>query len=272
MDAERPSPMHPNLDRFSGFAELYDQHRPRPPETIRDLLLAVAATDHPALVVDLGSGTGLSTRLWAPVARRAVGIEPNEDMRAVARSVPSTGPVEYLPTRSDRTGLETGCADIVTCSQSFHWMEPLPTLIEAARILRAGGVFAAYDCDWPPTTGSWEAEKAYAECMSQVRQWEERSDPGERVTAWPKERHLDRIRESGRFRYVKEVAVHHIETGSADRFVGLLLTQGSVQSLLKAGRGEDEIGLTRFRQEVARAMSAGPRQWYWTYRVRIGVV
>ena len=40
-------------------------------------------------------------------------------------------------------------ADIVTCSQSFHWMEPEPTLAEIARILRPGGVFAAYDYDWP---------------------------------------------------------------------------------------------------------------------------
>ena len=264
--------MHPNLERFSGFADLYDRHRPRPPQILRDLLLAVAGTDHPDLVVDLGSGTGLSTRLWAPVARRTVGVEPNQDMRAVARSFPADGSVEYLPTRSDQTGLEAGSADIVTCSQSFHWMEPLPTLNEAARVLRAGGVFAAYDCDWPPTTGSWVAEKAYGECIDRVRQWEERSDADSRVTAWPKERHLDRIRECGRFRYAKEVAVHHVETGNADRFIGLLLTQGSVQSLLKAGRVEDEIGLTRFRETVERAMGAGPRQWYWTYRVRIGVV
>jgi protein-L-isoaspartate O-methyltransferase len=30
----------------------------------------------PALVVDLGSGTGLSTAVWAEQARRVIGLEP----------------------------------------------------------------------------------------------------------------------------------------------------------------------------------------------------
>jgi hypothetical protein len=43
-----------NADRFSGFAELYDRHRPRPPEVIVDLLTQLAAKQRP-VVVDLGS-------------------------------------------------------------------------------------------------------------------------------------------------------------------------------------------------------------------------
>ncbi len=49
---------------------------------------------------------------------------------------------------------------IVTCSQSFHWMEPHSTLAEIARILRPGGVFSAYDYQWPPTV-HWQAETAF---------------------------------------------------------------------------------------------------------------
>jgi SAM-dependent methyltransferase len=41
---------------------------------------------------------------------------------------------------------------LVTCSQSLHWMEPEPTFAEVARILRRGGVFAAYDYDWPTSS------------------------------------------------------------------------------------------------------------------------
>ena len=69
-----------NTERFSGFAELYDIHRPKPPEVIVDLLTQVAAKQHP-VVVDLGSGTGLSTLLWTRVAAEVVGVEPNADMR-----------------------------------------------------------------------------------------------------------------------------------------------------------------------------------------------
>ncbi|MBV8225541.1 MAG: hypothetical protein JO232_10170 [Verrucomicrobia bacterium] len=52
---------------------------------------------------------------------------------------------------------------MITASQSFHWMEPVSTLHEVARILRAGGVFAAYDCDWPPVSDP-VADAAFAEC------------------------------------------------------------------------------------------------------------
>jgi hypothetical protein len=44
-----------------GFAARYDTYRPVPPPTLLDLLCQMAQAPIPALVVDLGSGTGLST-------------------------------------------------------------------------------------------------------------------------------------------------------------------------------------------------------------------
>jgi SAM-dependent methyltransferase len=36
----------------------------------------------PKVVVDLGSGTGISTRIWYGIADLVIGVEPNDDMRA----------------------------------------------------------------------------------------------------------------------------------------------------------------------------------------------
>jgi SAM-dependent methyltransferase len=66
---------------------------------------------------------------------------------------------------SAQTGLPASSADIVTCSQSLHWMEPEPTFAEVARILRSGGLFVAYDYDWPPTV-LWEVEQAYHDVIA----------------------------------------------------------------------------------------------------------
>ena len=41
----------------------------------------------------------------------------------------------------------------MTCAQSLHHVEPEGTLAEIGRILRVGGVFAAYDYDWPVGPG-----------------------------------------------------------------------------------------------------------------------
>jgi SAM-dependent methyltransferase len=157
-----------NVERFTGYAGCYDAHRPEPPAVLAEILARLAQVERPGLVVDLGSGTGLSTAYWAERAEAVVGIEPSPNMRrqveARAAALDTGAKVRYRAGFSTATGLPDGCADMVTCSQSLHWMEPEPTFAEVARILRPGGVFAAYDCDWPPTV-HWEAEAAYQETI-----------------------------------------------------------------------------------------------------------
>lgn len=100
-----------NTDRFSGFADLYDANRPTAPAALGPLLVAYSAASSP-VVVDLGSGTGLSTRWAAGWAGRVIGIEPNRDMRSQAQSRPTAG-VEYREGTSSNTGLATASADVV---------------------------------------------------------------------------------------------------------------------------------------------------------------
>jgi predicted TPR repeat methyltransferase len=71
-----------------GFAARYDRFRPRPPQVLLDVLCRYARVERPVLVVDLGCGTGLSTRAWSGVAEHVVGIEPNPAMLAVAEGAP----------------------------------------------------------------------------------------------------------------------------------------------------------------------------------------
>jgi SAM-dependent methyltransferase len=260
-----------NLDRFSGFAGIYDAFRPRPPAALVDLLTQLAAVERPALVVDIGSGTGLSTVIWSGRAEQVIGIEPNADMRrqAEARSIDAAD-VTYRDADSSTTGLPEGCADIVTCSQALHWLEPEPTFAEVARILRPGGIFAAYDCDWPPTM-HWEAELAYDTLMRRGTQIERERGLDEDVRRWQKSGHLERMRSSCRFRYVREVLLHHVEPGNAERLVGLAKSQGGIAGLLRHGVSEEEIGLDVLRTEANRVLGSEMRPWFWSYRVRVGI-
>lgn len=244
--------MSGNVERFSGFAEEYQSARPQPPAALGPLLLRLARTNRPKLVVDMGSGTGLSTRYWGGRAERVVGVEPNADMRSQALRSTTEINVVYVDGVSSATGLRAGEADLVTCSQALHWMEPRATFTEAARVLKEGGVFAAYDYDWPPTTGVWEADQAYMECMHGLQEVETRESEKELVHKWSKEGHLARMRESRCFRFTKELVLHHTEPGDADRFVGILLSQGGVQLLLRSGFTEQELGIAAFRDRCER--------------------
>ena len=261
-----------NIDRFTGFADHYDKFRPQPPAALADLLCQLAQTSRPALVVDLGSGTGLSTRYWADKAEQVIGVEPTFDMREQARVQTDAGNVSYQEGFSHRTGLPDRCAQIVTCSQALHWMEPQSTFEEARRILVPGGVFVAFDYDWPPTTSNWKADAAYEACSAQIDEVESRQSAPPPIQRWKKAEHLARMAASGCFRYTKEIVLHHNELGNAERLVGLLLSQGSVMTLLKSGISEAKLGIDIFRQRVQTALGDELASWYWSSRVRFGIV
>ena len=85
-----------------------------------------------------------------------------------------------------------------------------------------------------------------------------------------KDEHADRMRASGQFRFVTEIAVDNRDEGDAGRLVDLALSQGGTVALLNQGLSEDELGLTRLR-EVAERRILGSVPFWWTYRVRLAV-
>ena len=269
------------VDRFAGIAAAYDAARPHPPAELADVLRQWSGAGAPD-VVDVGAGTGLSTILWAGRAATVTAVEPGDDMRAIAArrlgltagspadsAGQDAGPTTFAVTAgsAEATGLPDNCADIVTASQAMHWFDADRALPEIVRILRPGGVFAAYDCDWPPCV-DWEVDEAYRACEQQQFALETGRDVRPPYAA--KEEHAGRMRASGLFRFVTEIAVHHREEGDAGRLVALIRSQGGTVALLKEGLSEEELGLTRLR-EVAGRRIPGPVPFWWTYRIRLAV-
>src|ERR1043165_671417 len=142
-----------NLERFMGFAALYDDVRPTPPKIIQNILHQYVGNILPLHVIDIGSGTGLSTFYWSDIADSVIGLEPSIDMLRRAQinlekfqSQNSTlCQIKLLQAYSHETNIPSHSAHIITCVQSLHWMDPLPTFQEVKRLLVPGGVFAAID-------------------------------------------------------------------------------------------------------------------------------
>jgi len=266
--------MTETISIWCGETALYDQARPHPPELLLDICTQLAQSQQLSIVVDLGSGTSLSTALWAERAQQVIGIEPNAEMRTQAESQRLTcvhgERIHYQDGVSTQTGLPENSADIVTCSQSLHWMEPEPTFAEVARLLRSGGLFVAYDYDWPPTV-HWEVEQAYHDVIARFRRIRAERGIDRGVKSWPKEKHLLRMQDSGQFRSVKELVLHHIEEGNAQRFMGLTLSYGIARYLKHGYLTEQEVGLAHLQQVAQDFIGPKPIPWYFSYRVRIGV-
>lgn len=261
--------------QWSGQAERYDASRPAAPPALPPLLAQLAHAPEPALVVDLGCGTGLSTLLWADTAREVIGVEPNDDMRkaaerSLARKRPAATNVRFVAATAQATGLPDASADIVTASQAFHWMEPTATLAEVGRVLRRGGVFAAYDYDWPPVT-TWEAEALFHSYMNRVFAAAKAHGVDPVTPGWDKSGHLERLQASGVFRWVKEVTLHNSELCDADRFIGMALTNFGGHLIAQGVVTPEEIGLAEFERET-RATFTTPMFWHVSYRVRLGVI
>ncbi len=132
---------------FGGAASLYERYRPGPPVQAVDWILP----DPVGTVVDLGAGTGALTRLLIGRAAEVVAVEPDDRMRAVlAESVPG---VRVVAGRGESIPLPDASADAVIASSSWHWMDPVPTLLEVGRVLVPGGTLAAVWSGPDPDSG-----------------------------------------------------------------------------------------------------------------------
>jgi SAM-dependent methyltransferase len=263
------------------FADLYNTARPQVPPVVLALLRQVVGGRSLQLVVDLGCGTGLSTRPWAAYAAAVIGIEPNAVMRQQAASHPQT-PVHlhYHAGYAHQTGLAEASADIVTCSQALHWMEPEPTFAEVARLLRPGGIFAAYDYQLLPTVSAQvdEALTRFVDRTKGIRVSEqeatseaEQQGPEVAKQRWPRESHLARLRASGHFRFVKEVWLHSQERRNTERLVNYLRSIDGVHRLLSAGSPEAQVALAQVQAELHELMGEKEVPLYWSYQMWLGV-
>lgn len=102
-------------EMWTGNAGSYDQARPSPLPALLDLLTQVIGAPQPALIVDLGSGTGLSTAIWGERARQVIGIDLNADMRSNAFS-----------RQFQFTDQETGLDRVASAAFQSLGSEPIP--------------------------------------------------------------------------------------------------------------------------------------------------
>jgi SAM-dependent methyltransferase len=126
-------------ERFTDTVEEYRRWRPGYPEALLDWILAPGGV---RTVVDLGAGTGISSRAIAARGVAVIGVEPNAAMRAAAEA--EGGNVRYVQGDAEATGLPDAVADRVVSGQAFHWFRLDETLREIRRILRPDGAAVAF--------------------------------------------------------------------------------------------------------------------------------
>jgi len=122
---------------FGAVAAHYERFRPGPPEIAVDWFLPHRV----ARVVDLGAGTGALTRLLVDRAEEVVAVEPDERMRAVLRE--TVAAANAVDGQGESIPLADASADAILASSSWHWVDPIAAVAEAARVLVPNGLLGA---------------------------------------------------------------------------------------------------------------------------------
>jgi SAM-dependent methyltransferase len=126
--------------RFSDRVEHYVRFRPGYPSELFDALARDHGLTAGAIVGDIGSGTGISARLFLERGCAVYGVEPNAAMRAAAeRGLTSFPAFHSINATAEETTLDRLSLDWYVAAQAFHWFDVPRARVEARRILRTGG-------------------------------------------------------------------------------------------------------------------------------------
>jgi ubiquinone/menaquinone biosynthesis C-methylase UbiE len=91
-------------------------------------------------VADVGSGTGIFTRLLLEHGNEVFAVEPNDGMRAEAEtSLADFENFHSVHATAEATTLADHSVDMVSAAQAFHWFDPAVTRREFRRILLPDG-------------------------------------------------------------------------------------------------------------------------------------
>lgn len=129
--------------RFSDRVDAYIRYRPGYPASVLEWLAAVHGLNANQTIVDIGSGTGISSEPFLHAGNRVIGVEPNAEMRAAGDALLARYP-NFLSVAgtAEATGLPAACADWVVAAQAFHWFKVPEARRELQRVLRPGGKVA----------------------------------------------------------------------------------------------------------------------------------
>ncbi|GAB3132682.1 class I SAM-dependent methyltransferase [Microbispora hainanensis] len=149
---ERIADSHRVFDRVS---EEYDAARPHYPEALYVALETLSGVRLAgATVIDVGAGTGISTRGLLDRGARVVAVDRGERMLARLRA--RTACPALLADGNDLP-FRAGAADLVTYAQSWHWLDPALSVAEAVRVIADGGAISGWWNSVDPGKADWLA-------------------------------------------------------------------------------------------------------------------
>jgi len=130
---------------FDKVARLCDEYRPDYPKQLVDSVIASSRLPEGGCILEIGSGTGKATRLFANRGYAIHYIKPGKQLAAVAaRNLQSYPRVAFEVTRFEDSQEQPAAFDLVMSAQAFHWISGEVGYPKTARSLKPGGALALF--------------------------------------------------------------------------------------------------------------------------------
>jgi SAM-dependent methyltransferase len=181
------------------------------------------------VALDIGCGTGLSTRALKPLSHQQIGIEPSRSMLAWASSIAPdcfyvNGTAEILPFAN--------CSiDLITAAGSLNWLVLHRFFTDASRILKSHGLIVVYD--FGPGREFTDSEL--------LSNWFKRFVERYPIPFCPEINSTVLQRESIGFRLHRCEDFQYPLTMAPGDYLNYILTETNVDSAIQKGISRDEI-------------------------------
>lgn len=144
---------------FDSVADLYDIYRPSyPVELIEDIIL-ISGIQPQGRILEIGSGTGKATILFAQKGYEILCLEPGQNMIDIAaRNLIDYPKVSFEKTRFEEWKGDQARFDLVISAQAYHWVPENVRYEKTASILKNRGYLAAFWNMYPGMDGEIRQE------------------------------------------------------------------------------------------------------------------
>ncbi len=131
--------------RFDGVANLYDAYRPSYPNELIEDIIQISGIRSEGRILDIGSGTGKATLLFAQRGYTILCLEPGQNLIYVARkNLVSYPKVSFVKARFEKWKCDKDEFDLVISAQAFHWVPEKVRFKKTANVLKHQGYLAAF--------------------------------------------------------------------------------------------------------------------------------